>query len=359
MASIQKRPDGRYRARYRDPEGTEHAKHFRRKTDAQSWIDQQTAAIVTGTHVAPRAGKVTFREFVTDWSARQVWAPSTLRSFTNTFGQVPFGNVALAAVRRSQLESWVKAMSNAGLAPSTVQTRVTHVRAAFRAAVNERLVASDPTRGLTLPRQRRHEASMRIPTPSEVAALVQHATLEGGLFVQLCAFAGLRRGEALGLKVDDVDFLGRSLRVRRQVHEGVVTTPKFGSERDVYLADALVLALSVHLAGGRGADGWLFPGATGQPNASWAQDRFAEARAASGVAGVRIHDLRHFYASGLIAKGCDVVTVQRALGHANATTTLRVYAHLWPSAEDRTRTAAAALMAEAGCGLSADRAASN
>jgi integrase len=58
------------------------------------------------------------------------------------------------------------------------------------------------------------------------------------------------------------------------------------------------------------------------------------------VTGVRLHDLRHFYASGLIADGCDVVTVQRALGHAKASTTLDTYAKLWPSGEDRTRRAA-------------------
>lgn len=63
----------------------------------------------------------------------------------------------------------------------------------------------------------------------------------------------------------------------------------------------------------------------------------------------------HFYASGLIAAGCDVVTVQRALGHAKATTTLNTYGHLWPTAEDRTRAAAADLMATS-CGLSADSA---
>jgi site-specific recombinase XerD len=54
--------------------------------------------------------------------------------------------------------------------------------------------------------------------------------------------------------------------------------------------------------------------------------------------------LRHFYASGLIAAGCDVVTVQRLLGHARATTTLNTYAHLWPTAEDRTRKAAESIM---------------
>jgi hypothetical protein len=58
----------------------------------------------------------------------------------------------------------------------------------------------------------------------------------------------------------------------------------------------------------------------------------------------RLHDLRHFYASGLIAAGCDVVTVQRALGHSSAAIT---YSHLWPDANDRTRKAAAGLFAEA------------
>ena len=54
----------------------------------------------------------------------------------------------------------------------------------------------------------------------------------------------------------------------------------------------------------------------------------------------RLHDLRHFYASGLINAGCDVVTVQRALGHSNPSVTLNTYGHLWPDANDRTRQAA-------------------
>jgi integrase len=61
--------------------------------------------------------------------------------------------------------------------------------------------------------------------------------------------------------------------------------------------------------------------------------------------GYKIHDLRHFYASGLIHAGCDVVTVQRALGHGAPTVTLDTYAHLWPKAEDRTRKPAAAMFA--------------
>ena len=70
--------------------------------------------------------------------------------------------------------------------------------------------------------------------------------------------------------------------------------------------------------------------------------------------GNRLHDLRHFYASGLIRAGCDVVTVQRALGHSSAAITLTTYSHLWPDANDRTRRAAGELL-KASLGAAADQ----
>lgn len=94
-------------------------------------------------------------------------------------------------------------------------------------------------------------------------------------------------------------------------------------------------------------DAWLF---TVSERPMYDNDidwRWRATRTSAGLPHVRLHDLRHFYASGLIAAGCDVVTVQRALGHSSATTTLNTYSHLWPTAEDRTRAAAADLMSEA------------
>src|SRR5699024_2907266 len=64
------------------------------------------------------------------------------------------------------------------------------------------------------------------------------------------------------------------------------------------------------------------------------------------IEGITLHDLRHFFASGLIASGCDVVTVQRAMGHSSASITLNTYSPLWPDAADRTRTAAGGLRRE-------------
>lgn len=126
--------------------------------------------------------------------------------------------------------------------------------------------------------------------------------------------------------------------------------PKYGSERVVYLPDDLMTILSQHVNAhlpDAAPERWLFT--VGEEplydNAiTW---RWRATRSAAGLPQVRLHDLRHFYASGLVAAGCDVVTVQRALGHSTATTTLNTYSHLWPTAEDRTRKAAAALLRDA------------
>ncbi len=77
MANIAKRADGKYRARYRDATGRQHARHFTRRIDAQRWLDEVTASVVTGQYVDPRAGKVTFRDYAEQWRAAQVHRPSS------------------------------------------------------------------------------------------------------------------------------------------------------------------------------------------------------------------------------------------------------------------------------------------
>ena len=129
----------------------------------------------------------------------------------------------------------------------------------------------------------------------------------------------------------------------------------------MFLAPSLVAMLSEHLANSipegsnraRPAGSSLERVTTTPPNT--VDHRWRTLRKGAGVGdGIRLHDMRHFYASGLIAAGCDVVTVQRALGHASATTTLNTYSHLWPTAEDRTRNAAEGLLQQTAGELPAD-----
>ncbi|MFC9559922.1 tyrosine-type recombinase/integrase [Agromyces sp. NPDC056965] len=361
MSSIQKRENGKWRARYRDAAGKEHARHFDRKVDGQRWLDTVTAAVVTGAYVDPNAGRLTLRSYFEEWSARQLWESGTRRAMELSMRSCSFADIELKRIRRSDVETWVKLLATT-LAANTVHARVQNVRSVLRAAVRDKVIASDPSAGVVLPRRRRVEHAMRIPAPDTVGALYEASDEWFKTFIALCAFAGLRLGEAAGVRRSDIDFLRRALKVERQVHrqpghELEIRPPKYGSERTVHLPDGLLNVLSDHIreVGVYGLEEWLFPGMDGAPmlprKHAYTWDRLCMK---IGVEGVTIHDLRHYYASGLIASGCDVVTVQRALGHKTATVTLNTYSHLWPSADDRTRAGAQFLMDQS-FGFPADR----
>ncbi|CCH74788.1 hypothetical protein BN11_4800003 [Nostocoides australiense Ben110] len=265
--NIAKRANGKWRARYRDESGKEHSRHFDRKIDAQQWLDAVTSAVVTGTYADPQAGRITFAAFFGEWSARQVWAPGTVLAMSLAARSVPFAGKPMKQVRRSDVETWIKQMNAAGLAPGTIKTRYVNVRSVFRAAVKDRVIGTDPTDAVRLPRGRRPDIAMSIPTPEDVGQLMAVADERFQPFIALCAFAGLRLGEAAGVQLGDVDFLRKSLKVSRQVQRvngGAidVRAPKYGSERVVYLADTLVTVLAKHIAahGTTGNDRWLFAG---------------------------------------------------------------------------------------------------
>lgn len=194
---------------------------------------------------------------------------------------------------------------------------------------------------------------MQILSAEQVAAVLVAAG-DFRAFVEVCVFAGLRLGEAAGLQVGDVNFLGRSIDVRRQVQGSTIKSatlvpPKYGSERTIYVPSQLMATLSAHVAtealSGPGEQLFVTPlGRLWQRNN--AGEEWRRIRKEVGLPeGITLHALRHTFASNLIASGCDVVTVQRALGHSQPSITLNVYSHLWPSAEDKTRSATADFMA--------------
>jgi integrase len=242
-------------------------------------------------------------------------------------------------------------MDARGLAPGTIKTRYVNVRSVFRAAVKDRVIGMDPTDDVRLPRRRRADAAMTIPAPEDVGLLMTVADTQMRTFIALCAFAGLRLGEAAGVQLGDVDFIRKQLKVTRQIQRAAdastdIRAPKYGSERVVHLADGVIDLIADHVAevGTAGDEQWLFSQGDEPVHQNSVGYWWRKTLEAAGLSGIKLHDLRHFYASGLIAAGCDVVTVQRSLGHAKATTTLDTYAHLWPTAEDRTRAAAQSIM---------------
>jgi len=243
------------------------------------------------------------------------------------------GDRAVSSVRPSDIQGLVKGLSTT-LAPASVKVTYSTVRSMFKAAVDDRVIASSPCVRVKLPTGT--TKTLTIPAVETVHEISRQLPARWQAVVYVAAGLGLRPGEVFGLEVRDVDFLRRTVRVERQLdeHGQLVPLKTEASYRTVPLPDVVAAALSRHLEHHR-REGLVFVGNDGQPvkrntfSATW--------RRAAG--GLRLHDLRHVYASALIQAGESVKTVQRRLGHASAAMTLDVYSHLWPESDERSRAA--------------------
>jgi integrase len=208
MASIKKRPNGSWRARYRDDYGKEHARHFTLKRDAQKWLDDQTSALVRGMHVAPRTAKTTIKEWCDVWLAGYgTRRESTVRQARVHVAHIvkAFGPLPVGSLRPSQIKAWTAQLRADGLAESTVY--VIHARLAqlMNDAVEDGLIPRSPCSGRTSPPQAKQRPY--VATEAQVWALHDEMPEHLRAAILLGAFAGLRVAEACELRVADVDFL--------------------------------------------------------------------------------------------------------------------------------------------------------
>lgn len=345
--SVTKQANGRWRARWRGPDKRERAQVFDTKADARAWEAEQRRLVRRGAWVDPAGGRVTVSEWAEQWVSMQTWRPLTharVRSVLNRHLLPAFGDRSLASVRHADVAAWVAGLSRE-LKPSSVETTYNVLRQMMRAAVRHELVVVNPADAIGLPRQER-----RVVVPLEVEqvyALADAVRADLSAAVLLAASCGLRQGEVIGLTEDRVKWLKREIVVDRQMSTPprgaavLAPTKSRASNRVVPAPDSVLKVLSQHIeAFGLGSDGLIFHEA-GMP---WRRSRVVEEwRRTQIEAGfkARFHDLRHFCASSLISAGVSVKGVQTVLGHASATETLEVYAHLWPADHDRTRDAMA------------------
>lgn len=358
MAKVWKRadrPNAPWEARWVDPDGRQRKKSFKRKADADAHVVEVEHRKRSGLYIDPSAGRVTFREYAEAWRAVQPHRASTAEQLESRLRLhvYPFiGDRPLSAIRPTELQALVRDRAE-HLAPASLENVAVWIGTVFRAAVADRIITTSPA------------ARIKLPTPAELATdPVVVLTVEelGAITVELPARlramtavgagAGLRSGEVLGLTVDRVDFLRRTLTVDRQLVTTKGQGPIFGppktkaSRRTIPLPDYVVETLAAHLATfPAGQDGLIFTRPDGGPmrRNRWGET-WSKAAATVGLPGTRFHALRHTYASLLIRAGCSVKVVQARLGHATAQETLDTYAHLWPDDEDRTRAAVDAVL---------------
>lgn len=345
MASIQKRPNGSWRARYRDAASREHARHFPRKIDAQRWLDEQTAALVTGTYVDPKTARTTLGEWCQTWlRGYELKRPSTVRQARVHVRRIiaALGDRPLSAVRPSEVREWMTSLRSEGLADSTIYALHARLGHIFADAVHDGLVPRSPVSRRTSPgaaKQRPYVA-----TTAQIWALHDAMPEPMRPAILLGAFAGLRVAEIVALRVEDVDFM-------RGIIQPAVQYPGVELKTEMSRTPIPIpLELAVEL--NRNPAHWGSPtivvGMIGRPIAPYTLEtafRAARATVADLPEGFRIHDLRHYFASLLISKGLDVKVVQTRLRHSSAKTTLDTYTHLWPDKEESARAAVADVLA--------------
>lgn len=343
MASIDKRPNGQWRARWREyPGGPQTTKTFARKVDAQQHLIDVQHRLMTSTYIPPDRQKTSVREFCAVWLERQSWRPRTRLTATGIMDNhfLPrFGERPLGAVRRGDLEAWAAGLS---LSPATVRLAMQYVGSLFGAAVTDGFLNVNPVTGAKTPRVDR--VPVVPPTVEEIWALQAAAPGWFAIAVTLGGGAGLRQGEAAGLTIDRVATLRRQLTVDRQlspivskgepVELGVPKTDR--SYRTVPLAGFVVDAIAEHVEEyGTGTYGLVLHH-NGEPIRRATFGKFwRQTREKAGLE-TRFHDCRHFFASTLLSQGVPVAATADYLGHS-AAVLLSTYAHLIPEDHDRAR----------------------
>jgi integrase len=356
VASITKRPDGRWRARYRDAAGKEHAKHFARKIDGQRWLDEVTASVLTGTYTDPKTARTTIAEWCETWLAGYATRrASTVRQAQVHVAQIvaEFGTMPLSAVRPSHVRSWTSRLRAEPLEASYVYALHSRLAQIMADAVHDGIIPRSPCSRRTSPgagKQRPYLASTE-----QVWAL--HDTMPEYLraAILLGAFAGLRIAEACGLRVADVDFMRGIISPAMQYPAEELKTEI--SKTSIPVPRSLALELAAHVRQHPGETLLTSPRGQLEPWRLERAVRTARGKVDGLPAGFRYHDLRHYLASLLIASGADVKTVQARLRHASAKTTLDTYGHLWPDRDESTRAAVDAVLQDRADSVRTNRAA--
>jgi integrase len=343
---------GKYGVRYRDPAGRQREKKtFTRKRDAEVFANQVEADKARGLYLDPTLGKTTVAEYAEQWLVAQLHKPSTEDSYRRNLKNhiLPtFGSRALGSIRPTEVQAWVRKLGEQ-LAPSTVKLVYGVFATIMKAAVRDGRLAKTPCLSIRLPLVPR--TSVRVLTPDEVVSLAEAVPARYEALIILAAGTGLRQGESFGLTEDRIGWLLREVRVDRQLVlvTGTGQGPQFStpktaaSNRTVPLAQFVIEALSVHVAQFPPTEeGLLFSTPKGAPlrRGSFNSDVLKPALKRAGLPeGISFHDLRHTFASTVIAGGASPKEVQAWMGHASITETFDTYGHLFPQSADRARTA--------------------
>jgi integrase len=363
----------RWRARYLDPDGRERNRSFDTRVLAERFLTEVEHSKIAGSYRDPDAGRVSLRKYAAEWVrgySEDSIRGEKVRSHLQTHILPRLGSATLdqLARRPSMVQHWAATLPLSAGGASQVAITLSTI---MNAALDDGLITRNPCRAksVRMPRQPRRRITPW--TAAQIAALRDGLPARWQAVADCGAGLGMRQGEIFGLAADAVGFLPRTVRVGLQVKRvggrAWFALPKGGKERDVPLPVPVSLALAAHVErfppervtlpwnepgnprrhGRPHTAALLFTHRGGPLNSStFNTTAWRPARIAAGVDG-GMHQLRHFYASALLAGGVDIRALAEYLGHHDPAITLRIYSHLMPSAEGRALRAVEAALGEA------------
>jgi integrase len=297
----------------------------------------------------------TVKEYADLWMATTV--PATLKTSTQSdyqgivrkhISKAPFYNSPVNKVTKGHLKRFLRGKLSSGLAHSTVVHQKNVLGGIFSEALDDEVISTNPSHGIKFGTKKDDSRKPKI-TPleiDEVNVLLDTFNKKNPLYhslVLLLVSTGCRIGEAVGLQWCDVDFIERELLIRRNVvRNKIEDSTKNGKDRRVDMPSQIVHCLRFlkkvraeeALQKGRGSisQDWLFRGVKDPTRPlnyhTWRRDVFYPILKAAELRKIRVHDLRHTYASIMISTGVNLVYIRDQLGHSSIKVTADVYGHL-------------------------------
>lgn len=366
-----------WEARYRDPTGQQRSKSFPLKKEAVAFLEEERRRIRRGEWLDPHTHTLTVGELMDAWADRPI-RKGTAEAYRLTRKNLgPLADMPASRLTRSDVDAWHRQLTtgrpwmgkqDTGLAPSSAREHVVRLSASLNGAVDDGTLLRNPVKLPRLPDAqqvlrsdipdmdtvrsvvvRLQDGGSRFPAQERVAGKrgefrpvtrIQEPQVIIADMVRAAVGTGMRLSELCGLRVEDVDFLRREVRVEAQLAvSGKVRVPTktLASVRTIPIADDLIEVLDRRAAASH--EGWLFETNRGTPYRAATAGGELRKTVTHLNAGVTFHSFRHLYASRLISGGVSVKQVQRVLGHSSAATTLDVYAHFFPGDDELSRAA--------------------
>jgi integrase len=331
-----------------DPET--HTRRYATRTVRGSKRAAQVALVelVADASHAPLAGaRSTVAGLLGEWvaAASPNWAATTIRQVDSVVRHhldPHLGAVAVGELTTARVDAFYATLRREGLSAGTVRRIHGVLHAALAQAQRWDWIWINPAANASPPRHVPNE--IHPPTPADVALLIAKATASDpafGTYLRLAASTGARRSQLLALRWKDVDLARGRISFTRALVEGpdglVLAPTKTRRAYQVSLdADTLtILTQHRHTTGGS-SNAFVFShdsDGTSPWKPNWATKEFIRLREATGIPHCRLHDLRHFMATEMLAAGVAIPIVAARLSHARASTTLNVYAHAVPGGD--------------------------